>query len=457
MINFKRFELTEATNLSASELEKPNSSTKEARVTILIKLIKGDIPLEMVKGQPFLVTDKEATLDRIEQFKKDGKNFTLGVDKAGVPVYNNHLKKGKVFGGGTSGAGGGTIQTAIAESAQCLWNAALLNEGHTNPIEHFTDDILKKYKSSIDVGKTKMSEMLAIDDSWKESSYLSAQFLIKGGYINKNQVFHRDSKAMKAIYNAKSAAFKNTNLSNFNNDKWNPGDIWAIDKSFNIKDLDSTTVKQLNRSVMMAFHNRSCVGISLKKVSKKAKGTEFNVKLPPDVADFKVVQTQLSSKSGTFWSSKSGTVVYDGGRIAIMANSSMGTNKMEILGKGARGGSIGWGVIIDSAKMVFGRRMRKHAQIRTLALAIAKKKDKRARAIFFKAINDTSLKMGRKEFEENIDTKDAPWVASKLGAVLVTRILELNKGPKANRFITKVVNYAGSKSEDASAYLKVYE
>jgi hypothetical protein len=30
-------------------------------------------------------------------------------------------------------------------------------------------------------------------------------------------------------------------------------------------------------------------------------------------------------------------------------------------------------------------------------------------------------------------------------------------GPKANRWITKIVNYAGSKSEDSSVYVKVYQ
>ncbi len=456
MLKFNSFELHEATNLTASELEKPNSSTGKSRIGILIGLIKADTPLEMVKGKPFLVTDKEEVLQRIDQFKKDGKNFALGL-RDDQPIKNNHLKKSKAFGGGSSGAGGGTIQTAIAESAQCLWNASLLNEGHTNPIEHFTDDILRKYTSDISVGKTTLKQILDIDDSWKASSYLSAQYLIKNGYINKNHVFHRDSKQMTAIYAAKTLAFKNNDLGKYNNDKWNPGDIWAIDKTFKVNSLDTTTVKQLNRSIMDAFHARTCVGISLKKVNKKVNGKEFNVKLPPDVADFKVVKTELSSSRGTFWSAKSGTVTYDEGRMAIMANSSMGTNKMEILGKGARGGSIGWGVIIDSAKMVFGRKMRTHKQIIGLAKKITKAKDPRARNMLFKAINDTSVKMTREEFDANIDTKDAPWVASKLGAILVCRILELNKGSKANRFITKVVNYAGSKSEDASAYLKVYE
>ena len=34
---------------------------------------------------------------------------------------------------------------------------------------------------------------------------------------------------------------------------------------------------------------------------------------------------------------------------------------------------------------------------------------------------------------------------------------DINMGRKANRFITKIVNYAGSKAEDSSAYVKVYE
>jgi hypothetical protein len=448
--------LSEATNLTASELEKPNSTTKESRVGILAKLIKANKPLERVKGKPFVVIDIESALAAIEQFKKDGKNFTLGMD-GDTPVMNHHLKKSKAFGGGVSGAGGGTLNTAIVESTQCLWIASMLHEGLTNPIEHYTDEVLKKHKKYIDVGKTSMDQMLAVDDSWKTSSYLSAKYLIVNGYVNKNQKFHRDSKTMNAIYSAKNDAFKNNNMGKFKDDKWNPGDIWAVDTSFSIKELDTSTVKQLNRSILDGFVSRRCVGISLKKVNKKAKAKEFNVKLPPDVADHKIVSTQLSSNKGTFWSAKAGQVNYDEGKIAIMANSSMGTNKMEILGKTARGGSIGWGVIIDSAKFVFGRKMRPHAQIKRLALGITKKKDKRARSVFFKMINDTSNKMSRKEFDDNIDTKDAPWVAAKLGAVLVCRILELNKGAKANRFITKIINYAGSKSEDSSSYLKVYE
>ena len=456
MKSFKSFDLVEATNLTASELEKPNSITKKSRVGILISLIKAGTPLEMVKGKPFVVTDKELALAGIEQFKKDGKNFALGVDAAGKPIMNNHLKKSKAFGGDVAGAGGGAAATAITESAQCLWCAALLGEGHTNPIEYFTDDVLKKYESSIAVVGVEMVDMLGIDDGWKESSYLSAQYLIAKGYINKNQVFHRDSKKMNTIYAAKSLAFTNNNLGKFNNDKWNPGDIWAIDKSFDMKSLDATTVRQLNTSILVAFNNRSCVGISLKKVVKKAQSNEYNIKLPPDVADFKMVKCELSSNKGTFWSAKSGKVTYDGGEMSIAPNSSMGTNKMELRNKNAKGGGIGWGVIIDSAKMVFGRKMRTHKQIRKLAIAIAKKKDKRAISVFYKAINDTSTKMSRAEFEENISKKDAPWLSGKLGAVFVCRILELNKGPKADRFITKIVNYAGSKSEDASAYVKIH-
>lgn len=453
-MNFKEF-LNEATNLSASELEKPNATTKEARVTILINLIKAGTPLERVKGKPFLVKDVEAALAAINQFKKDGNNFALGMD-GDKPVMNQHLKKGKVFGGGVSGAGGGTAQTAIVESTQCLWLAAMLHEGPTNPEEYFTDAILKKYKKYIDVGKTTMDQMLGVDDSWKTSSYLSGKYLIANGYVNKNQKFHRDSKLMQGIYSAKNDAFKNNNMGKFKDDKWNPGDIWAVDGSFKLSELDTTTVKQLNRSIMDGFSSRRCVAISLKKVVKKVKAKEFNVKLPPDVADHKIQGLKLSSAKGTFWSAKAGQVDYDEGKIAIMANSSMGTNKMEILGKTARGGSIGWGVIIDSAKMVFGRKMRTHMQIKRLAIAIAKKNDKRAKSVFFKMINDV-FPMSRKEFDDNIDTKDAPWVAAKLGATLVCRILNLNKGPKANRFITKVINYAGSKSEDSSSYLKVYE
>ena len=72
---------------------------------------------------------------------------------------------------------------------------------------------------------------------------------------------------MNKIYNIKKRAFANNNMPNLNNDKWNPGDIWAIESGIDIdKSLTDESVKSLNIDLQKAFDARKIVGISLKKV-----------------------------------------------------------------------------------------------------------------------------------------------------------------------------------------------
>ena len=70
---------------------------------------------------------------------------------------------------------------------------------------------------------------------------------------------------------------------------------------------------------------------------------------------------------------------------------------------------------------------------------------------------DHSKFVSREEFEKELALKDFNWISAKLGSLYICYYVSINTGPKANRFITKIVNYAGSKSEDSSAYIKVYE
>jgi hypothetical protein len=60
-------------------------------------------------------------------------------------------------------------------------------------------------------------------------------------------------------------------------------------------------------------------------------------------------------------------------------------------------------------------------------------------------------------FLANLEKKDKFWISAKLGVISICYMVSINTGPKANRFITKIVNYAGSKAEDSSSYIKVYE
>lgn len=456
LLSFAKY-LEEGTNLGSGELGKPNSKTGEARTDILRKLIQAKKPLELVKGGSIVVGDIEGALAAIDQYEKDGNIFAV-LDTKNNSIKISQLKKSSVFGGGSAGAGGGTLQTAIAEAAQCVWCAAILDLGLGASIDSYTDDVLTKAFKKVDVGKTTLKEILEIDDAWKNSSYLSAQLLLKEGYIKRGMVFHRDSKLMKAIYQAKNVAFKNNDFPKFTDDKWNPGDIWAVAPNFDIKSLNTATVRGLQKSILEHFVNRTCVGISLKKIIKKAKSKELNVELPPDTDDYKVLKSAakaIKSGRGDIWSSKGGTIQYDDGYLMVKDNSAYGSIKAEIQGKTARGGGVGWSYIKDSAKQTLRIVL---PEIKTIARAAKKiaKGDKKESDKMFELMQKVEGTT-RKDFDKNIKTKPGDWIHAKLGTLYMIEAVERFGGRKTNRWITKLINYAGSKTEDSSAYVKIYE
>jgi hypothetical protein len=455
MKKFKKYlEEKTYTRLIPSELIKPNGKTQVARTTILRDKIQGGEDLVLSNGKTIKVADPESVLNALDQFMKDEKPFAiLGAD--GNSYSSSDLGKTSEFGGG-GGAGSGTKATAYNESAQCVWLQAMLDHGYQNSFEYFTDDILSDAFKKVDTGKTKLKDILNISDAWKNSSYLAGKFIIEKGYVTKGMTFHRDSKLMKEIYKAKDKAFKNNGFGKFSHDKWNPGDIWAAAPDFKISEIKTDSVEDLNKSIMQLYVDRRLVGISLKLVVKKPKAVERNVERPPDTDDHKVLSVAVQSNRGTFWSSKSSSIVYDSGSAEIKDNAYLGSNKMEIKGKTARGGGAGWGIIVDASRQVLKKKLPDHSNIKKTAIRAAKG-DKRALDVVWKLTSYMEPNMSREEFDKEISAKDAGWISAKLGGLYLTSIIKSNMGTKANRFLTKLINYAASKSEDASAHVVIKE
>jgi len=462
MIGFSSFQpLSEAVRLTPAQLIKPNGQTGEDRVDILLRLIKSNQPLELAKGGTFLVTDIEHAIAGIEIWKKDKSENKKPIPLKGDNdkfITTSDLGKSKVFGGG-GGAGGGTINTKNTESHQCVMLQAMLDYGIQSE-EFFNDKIMKDAYKKVFVDAS-LDEVLGVSDDWIHSSYESAVLLFKNGYIKKGMTFHRGDKVMAEIYAKKTVAFKNNGFSPLKDDKWNPGDIWAVAKGFNVKkELGDDSVKTLNEDILQHFIQKRLVGISLKKVKKKAKHIEMNVERPPDVDDHKIKQILLQGASrGDFWSTKGGTIVYDSGALLLKDNSAGGSVKAEIKGKTARGGGAGWGILIDAAKQVF-RKTAVSEKFKADVFGTAKKidkGDKKSIEKFWKMYNHFYSNDTFEDFSANLKKKDKFWISAKYGVISICYMVSLNTGPKANRFITKIVNYAGSKAEDSSAYIKVYE
>ena len=457
--SFQTF-LLEGTKLAPSELKKPatggpNSGT--ARTEILANKIRKQEPLTLAKGGEFLVTDTSTALAAIEQFKKDGKVFKL-IGKGGSEISISDLLKTPEFGGG-AGAGGGTTGTAIGESAQCVWMAAMLDIGSAMPIESFTDKVLTKAFKSVSVGKSSLKDILAIDEGWKVSSYLSAQYAIKNRIIEKGMTFHRDDSLMKAIYSAKNAAFKNNGFKPLPDDKWNPGDIWVADSDFSVKEISTTTVEDMNDDILDLYLQKRLVGVSLKKVAKGAQGVEKNVERPPETEDYTYNAGHIKAlKRGEWYTTKANYITHQAGQLDIRDNNAFGTHKVEIKGKGARGGGASWGVLSDAAKRIYRTELPKTSAIKKEASLIASG-DKKAIAKFTKLLQTVDKKITEKEVVEKLNAigkNPGIWIHGKLGGLYVLNLIAKG-GVKANKFITQIINYAGSSTSDSSSYIIIKE
>jgi hypothetical protein len=439
------------TPLTPRELVKPNMITGESRLNILRKEIENNIPLALASGGDFTVTDIKSALNSIEKFRIDNKSFELYGNN--ISIKSSKLGKSKVFGGGGSGAGGGTALTVIVESAQCVWITAMLDNG-IQPQEFFTNQVLKKSYSKVKVDSS-LEDILSLDDSWITSSYKSAAHIITSCYVHSDLVCHRGSKEMKAIYAAKTLALKNKGLRNISDDKWNPSDIWLINKSFDINSLPTTSIEALNAELHDQFNKRNIIGISLKKIVDIPKISVYNLDTT-NIKKYKLSHYSLSAeKRGTIWTSKGGYLYYDFGWMEWRPNAAFGIHKAEIRGKTARGGGVSWGFIQNYAKLILGETLPSCKDMIKTANNIYNG-DIKDVATLWKMLSKLEPYLTREEFDDELYQKDPIWIHAKLGIIYAFYIMEINKS-KSNKFITKLINYAGSELEESSVYIKVYE
>ena len=172
---------------------------------------------------------------------------------------------------GSKGSGGGAAATAIQEAAQCVYAAMRYYCGDK---EIYTEEDLRCGMDNVDVGGTKLEDIMGLPKEWKEGSVNGANEIFEkvGG---SGYTFVRGDRILDdgAIKKAFGRVKGQTNLSS--EDKWNPADIWMAKKSevdAIKKHLDGeNTIDCLNNALLQRFNDGSLIGISLKKIEGTAK------------------------------------------------------------------------------------------------------------------------------------------------------------------------------------------
>ena len=177
---------------------------------------------------------------------------------------------------GSKGSGGGAAATAIQEAAQCVYAAMRYYCGEK---EIYTEEDLQCGMDHVDVGDTKLEEIMGLPKEWKEGSMKGANEIFdkvgdgKYKFVRGDRLLD-DGSIKKAFGRVKGQ----TNLSS--EDKWNPADIWMVKESeidAIKKHLDGeNTIDCLNNALLQLFNEKELMGISLKKIEGNANMTIKN-------------------------------------------------------------------------------------------------------------------------------------------------------------------------------------
>ena len=391
---------------------------------------------------------------------------TIELDTSLGKVPITSIAKSLHFGGEPTG-GGMSGATAKGESLQCVMLDALLIHGTNKKYDFFTQsDILETSFNNVKVDKKFKDIMQAVSlaPQWHRSGYMIGKKLIKEGYVTRDHELFRGKGKMSEIYKLKKNAYTAEGKPSLSNDKWNPGDIYAIKKSVDVKKvLQDHSVAALNISLSEAFRKRDIVPISLKiapdfKDEGSIKLTVYNLdRLPEKQRKF----DRLTLAKKKFWGSKSATLFIDGQQLDFRSFSDFVAVNMEILGGKARGGKVGYNQqryaakeflnaknLPDNQKIVIQSR-KIHTELSTGRTGADTEK-------FWSMVQETDTNIKEEDFYDYPKTRKAADVHSKLAATYVCHAIMKANMKNKNEFATNVFNIASSQTEDSSVYVKAF-
>ena len=240
-------------------VEEPDSTKK---VQIALKVF-----VPQTKRKTAVDNIKEALLENYPGITTNKAGTSLD-----VPIRDKQVIRIEVKPENSKGSGGGAAQTALVESAQCVYAAMRYYCPNIEKKKAFTTDDFKCGMKHCDV-TAKLDEIMTLGKEWQDSSWAGANEIFNkvGG---KGWTFVRGDAIIDdgAVKNAFNRVKGQTNLSS--EDKWNPADIWMVKDSMEVKKhLDKeTTIDCLNNAILqLNLEDKKLVGISLKKIEGKPK------------------------------------------------------------------------------------------------------------------------------------------------------------------------------------------
>lgn len=362
---------------------------------------------------------------------------------------------------GSKGSGGGAAATAIQESAQCVYAAMRYYCGEK---EIYTEEDLKCGLDHVDIGGTKLEEIMGLPKEWKEGSVKGANEIFEkvGGSGYK---FLRGDRILDdgAIKKAFGRVKRQTNLSS--EDKWNPADIWmAKESEINAikKHLDGeNTIDCLNNALLQRFNDGSLIGISLKKIESDPtmdikNNQTATVRKANEKAKFVKYDLTFTSSMDVYLYYGQGT--FEKFQARNFGGSSKGDWKLELKGKSAAQGKIQGAVVIELLKNAgFGNISRFNIPTWAECAPGTSPAQKKITTEIYNLLNDYNAKGmtgTERDDKAEIATQDKSWRYSKLAGLRFLDWLQKTCKDK-NMAMKEIYLYASSQSDKSSVYYKL--
>lgn len=383
----------------------------------------------------------------------------------------SEIKKDKDMGGGGSGAG--SDLTAYTESGQCYVSSIAYNVLRRKiKWEDLTLENLQKAAKFCDTGKTTLDEVIEKSPAdWVQSYVKTANITYEQYKMNGSPVyFHRDSKFMNAIYDAKKKVHDADRQSKnpqapgtFSNDKWNPGDIWQTTLR-EVPKLSTDSWGALNNDIYKLATEKKLLGVSLKKIGSSAHIDEYN-KPKMKSSDYVYEGFRVTSKTDKggvpFFNSMDLYMNISGKEVQFRATSGEASWQGEIKGATAAGGKIGGGNVNFYLKKHTGKELFRDSEKEVVNFTKSKQFFNEFYDLYKKHFNEAGISGKTVTFDEFVayasaQAKTSPgYLFSKyMNMKFIDIFLSVSKS-KRNEIVADFFRYAASNTDQSSYFIKV--
>lgn len=371
-------------------------------------------------------------------YRKDYSGSSVGavITRDGVAILAKPTK--------SSGSGGGAALTALTESAQCLYCAAVWY-GNSK----FSKEDLKSMLRYIDVTDSFDKMINDLPGDWQDSAINIAKRL-KEEFGGKSYTFHRGSRWVETL----SKKFNSLNklekeFSNLN--KWSPADIYMLSAvGENETFSQANSILEINATLLKHIRNKDIVPVSLKKVSSRDVSIKY-VNVTDNRSTYEIGRPVYTTGKRGFFESKDVYINFVSGEIQFRGFNVVDFQG-EIKGKYAAHGKVGGGIIKNIIKRHTGFDMETPREV---ANRFAKNKEALYKDFHKYYIGIDGGTLPYSNFVLEASKKDLGWHISKyLGSQMLYFIKNSPKS-KMDAIVGSIIGYAASESEISAPYVKV--